>query len=412
MRILAVLLIAALLFGCMAQSGNNAPPAVKPNVTPGVPSNNGSMNNSGNGTMNNSDMLAANGTYKVTAAGVKYFGDTQGYLAKPEKPGSYPGVVMIHEWWGLNDNIKDMARQLASRGYVVLAVDLYDGKVATTPDQAMALVGSLNQSRATENMKAAAAYLRSNEKASRLASLGWCFGGGESLQLSLSGEKMDATVIYYGNVNVSEAQLSAIKWPVLGIFGENDTAIPVATARDFDSKLGSLGVTNEIYIYPGVGHAFANPSGMNYAPEETKDAWNKTLTFLDKYMKGGAPDPPPVPPVNTTPPPVTPPQNQTPPPPPQPSVKEFTIEADDSGFYPSGPLEVGKGDTVKITFKVRSSNVYYGGLQFKSAAFSTGKVSPGGSTGVEFTADDDMTITSYWGTSLVKKADLQVSVSD
>jgi hypothetical protein len=92
-------------------------------------------------------------------------------------------------------------------------------------------------------------------------------------------------------------------------------------------------------------------------------------------------------------------------------VKEYTIEADDNGFYPGSPIEVSKGDSVKITFMVRTNNVYYGGLQFKSTAFSTGKVSPGGSKTVEFTAEGDMTITSYWGASLVKKADLQVKVS-
>ncbi|MEW6721908.1 MAG: dienelactone hydrolase family protein [Candidatus Micrarchaeota archaeon] len=237
------------------------------------------------GDTTNSEMLAMEPKYQVEAGAVRYFGATEGYLAKPAAEGDFPGVVMIHEWWGLNDNIRDMARALASQGYVVLAVDLYEGEYATTQDQARALVSSLNQTRATENLRAAASYLRNSEGAPKVASLGWCFGGGQSMQMALSGERMDATVIYYGNVNVSESQLSPVKWPVLGVFGAEDTAIPVSTARDLEIKLDRLGVENEVYIYPGVGHAFANPSGMNYAPEETKDAWAKTVSFLERHLK-------------------------------------------------------------------------------------------------------------------------------
>lgn len=286
MRLAIILVVAALLLGCAAQGGTNvtgepppsplpAPPAAPP-TAPAIPP---------GGTMNNSDMLGANGTYEVEAAGVNYFEDTSGYLARPKKGGAYPGVIMIHEWWGLNDNIRDMARMLAARGYVVLAVDLYDGKVATTSDEARNLTSSLNQSRAIENMRSALAYLREEGNATKTASMGWCFGGGQSLQVSMSGEDLDATVIYYGNVNANESQLSAIDWPVLGIFGENDTGIPPSAVNAFEARLDSLGIENEIYIYPGVGHAFANPSGMNYAPEETKDAWNKTLSFLERHLK-------------------------------------------------------------------------------------------------------------------------------
>ena len=110
-------------------------------------------------------------------------------------------------------------------------------------------------------------------------------GGGQSLQLALSGEPLDAKVIYYGALVTDESRLSRIKWPVLGIFGDKDQSIPVATVNEFASALDRLGIKNEIYIYPGVGHAFANPSGENYAPNETKDAWNKTVAFPNKYLK-------------------------------------------------------------------------------------------------------------------------------
>lgn len=229
---------------------------------------------------------------------VSYYGNSSGYLVSPLIDNSsnttsqlFPAVVMIHEWWGLNENIKDMADELAKQGYVVLAADMYDGQVATTPDQAMQLVGSVreNPSEAIANLQAAVRYLGSLESvnSSRIASLGWCFGGGQSLQLALNTEgenPLAATVLYYGDPVMDEQELSKIKWPILGIFGDQDESIPVENVTKFEQVLNSTGIPNEIYIYKGVGHAFANPSGDNYAPEETRDAWEKTLAFLKKHV--------------------------------------------------------------------------------------------------------------------------------
>lgn len=226
---------------------------------------------------------------KVTTQEVNYYGDAKGFLAQPKEPGTYPGVIMIHEFWGVNDNIKDMAILLAQEGYVVLAADLYDGKVATTQDEARALAGAVrnNQPEATRNMRAAANYLRDlpNVDGNKIASMGWCFGGGQSLQLALSGEPLAATVIYYGNLVNDTNQLKVIKQPVLGIFGETDMGIPPISVRAFEAGLNQVGVENDIYIYPGVGHAFANPSGARYAANETVDAWEKTVTFLNTHVK-------------------------------------------------------------------------------------------------------------------------------
>jgi carboxymethylenebutenolidase len=240
------------------------------------------------------DSEAATGIQNQT---VSYFGNSSGYLASPLTDNSsnttnqlLPAVVMIHEWWGLNENIKDMANELAKQGYVVLAADMYNGQVATTPDQAMPLAGSVreNPSEAIANLQAAVSYLGSLESvnSSRIASLGWCFGGGQSLQLALNSEEnpLAATVLYYGDLVLDEQELSKIQWPVLGIFGDQDESIPVENVTKFEQALNSTGVSNEIYIYEGVGHAFANPSGDNYAPEETSDAWNKTLAFLKKHV--------------------------------------------------------------------------------------------------------------------------------
>ena len=208
-----------------------------------------------------------------------------GYLAKPVIDGKYPGVVMIHEWWGLNNNIKEMADKLASYGYVVLAVDLYDGKVATTSDQARQLIFSYDLEKGLQNMDSAILFLNDNYSLEKIGSIGWCFGGGQSLNLALNNTDMDATVIYYGSLVTDPKKLSSIKWPILGIFAELDKGITVDSVHQFESTLNELKIQNELYLYSGVDHAFANPSGAGYAPEESKDAWNKTISFLESNLK-------------------------------------------------------------------------------------------------------------------------------
>jgi carboxymethylenebutenolidase len=229
---------------------------------------------------------------------IQYFNDAQGYLVYPvsanDSQRKLPAVVMIHEWWGLNQNIKDMANLLAKNGFVVLAADLYHGKVTDNPQLAMELVQTArnNQNSSTANLQAAVKYLSSapNVDNKKIASLGWCFGGGQSLQLALSSQEhpLAATILYYGTPLVTDKEsLSKIKWPVLGIFGDKDENIPMAEINQFGSSLNQSGIKNEIQVYNGLGHAFANPSGDNYAPEETADAWQKTLSFLKKYVVEG-----------------------------------------------------------------------------------------------------------------------------
>jgi carboxymethylenebutenolidase len=259
---------------------------------------------SGSSTKNVTDLVKSNGNNSSIALEnktVNYFDNVSGYLVYPTSTASLvesnvsannnklPAVVMIHEWWGLNKNIKDMAENLAKEGYVVLAVDLYDGKVANTTDAAQNLVSKVrdNPSESINNLQHAVRYLASleNVNSSQISSLGWCFGGGQSLQLALNTEPeypLAATIIYYGNLVSDQESISKIKWPVLGIFGDQDKSISVESVKQFEEALNANGITNEIYIYEGVGHAFANPSGDNYAPQETQDAWEKTLDFLNK----------------------------------------------------------------------------------------------------------------------------------
>ncbi|MDP3963985.1 MAG: dienelactone hydrolase family protein [bacterium] len=238
------------------------------------------------GIATNVEMLASDSPRPITERDVAYFADRMGFYTAPQEEGNYPGVVMIHEWWGLNDNIRQMARELAKEGYAVLAVDLF-GTVAATAEEARVQTTSLDQAAALENLRAAIRYLKS-QGAQKIASLGWCFGGGQSMQLALAGEDLSGTVIYYGNVVTEQERLASIDWPVLGIFGEADQSIPADRVRQFDAALDEAGVVNAVHIYPGVGHAFANPSGANYAPDETQDAWDKTLRFLSENLKDGA----------------------------------------------------------------------------------------------------------------------------
>ena len=197
-----------------------------------------------------------------------------------------PAVIVIHEWWGLNDNVRQMAERLAGEGYIVLAIDLYAGQVASTPAEARELMLEVieDPEPARANIKAAYDFLET-AGAPRIASLGWCFGGGWSLNTAqLFPEDLDAAVIYYGQVTDDETKLSPVQAPILGLFAADDTGIKVESVEAFRQVLERLEKDHEIHIYPGVGHAFANPTGQRYNAEAAEDAWLKTLDFLARHL--------------------------------------------------------------------------------------------------------------------------------
>ena len=215
--------------------------------------------------------------------------EVQGYLVRPERVDeNLPGVIVIHEWWGLNDNIRMMTRRLADQGYAALAVDLYRGKVAETPDSAgtyARAVGS-NPEPAEENLNQAITWLSDNQSITKTGIIGWCFGGGWSLSASLAfSDKIDATVIYYGRLVTDPDRLQVLDMPILGIFGAEDRGIPVDSVREFESALNSLDKNASIHVYEEANHAFANPSGTRYNPEAAEDAWEKTAAFFEEYLK-------------------------------------------------------------------------------------------------------------------------------
>jgi carboxymethylenebutenolidase len=204
------------------------------------------------------------------------YGMATGFYAEPTAVGDYPGVVLIHEWWGLNDGMKEAAKKVAAEGYRVLAVDLYHGQVATTPEEARTYVGGVNQAEATANIAAATAYLRENDD--RVAVWGYCFGGGQAMRATVSAADPDAVVIYYGQLN--ESGVEEIDAPMLLVYGTEDTSTTVAMAESFTTAATSEGVDVQLHIYEGVGHAFANPSNAKHDPAKTADAWEKTIAFL------------------------------------------------------------------------------------------------------------------------------------
>lgn len=225
---------------------------------------------------------------KTTGKMINYYNTANGYLARPDDAERHPGIILIHEWWGLNENMKLTADKLANEGYIVLAVDLYNGKSAANADEARVLVSAVRPDEAVANLKGAKAFLKETENATKVGSFGYCFGGGQSMQLAVSGEPLDATVIYYGSLVTEPALLEKIKWPVLGVFGELDTSIPVSRVNEFEEALADAGVEREIHVYPAVGHAFANPSNPGHAVGPTADAWAKTLAFLARNLKDEA----------------------------------------------------------------------------------------------------------------------------
>jgi carboxymethylenebutenolidase len=212
-----------------------------------------------------------------------------GFLAMPKDAAEpLPGIIVIHEWWGLNDQIKAAARRLAGAGYVALAVDLYGGATATTPDKAQALMTTFlgDRDAGRKNLRQAYDYLEKYALAPRIGSVGWDLGGSWSLQTALLfPEDLDGLVMYYGQVAVDRDQLGKLKVPILGFFGSEDKSIPVRDVQTFRATLNELGKNAEVLIMIGADHGFANPMGSNYNERSAEEAWTKTLEFLKHNLK-------------------------------------------------------------------------------------------------------------------------------
>jgi len=211
-----------------------------------------------------------------------------GYLATPEKPGRYPALVVIHEWWGLTDWVKGETQKLAGQGYVALAVDLYRGKVTSDPEEAHELMRGLPDDRALSDLEAAFNYLgtRKDVEPGHIGSIGWCMGGGFSLQLAIHEPRLAACVVNYGALPTDPAELQQIAAPVLGNFGALDRGITPDDVNAFEKTMTGLGKNVNVKIYDGAGHAFENSTNTaGYRPEAAADAWGRSLAFLNKSLK-------------------------------------------------------------------------------------------------------------------------------
>lgn len=194
-----------------------------------------------------------------------------------------PAVIVIHEWWGLNDQIKAVTAALAEEGFLAVAVDLMDGAVAATPDEAQALAAAVVTEEATDTLVGWAQWLGVHDASSRrLATVGWCFGGGWSLDASIA-TPVDATVVYYGRVTRTARDLQRLKGPVLGHFATRDRFVDRAMVAAWQREMDMAGKAHVAYWYDA-DHAFANPTDGRYDREDAALAWQRTLAFLNEHL--------------------------------------------------------------------------------------------------------------------------------
>jgi len=226
---------------------------------------------------------------KATTVSFKSGNETvSGYLVLPGTGGRHPAIIVIHEWWGLNDWVKEEAQKLAEQGYAALAVDLYRGRSTADPNEAHELMRGLPQDRGMRDLEAAFDYLasRPDVDAKKIGSIGWCMGGGWSIQLAVAEPRLAACVVNYGALPTDPAAIAKIHAAVLGNFGAEDRGIPPESVHAFERAMKAAGKSIDVKIYDGAGHAFENPNNKaGYRPEATADAWARIVAFFAKTLK-------------------------------------------------------------------------------------------------------------------------------
>lgn len=214
---------------------------------------------------------------------------TVGYIVAPEGDGPFPAVVLIHEWNGLVDRVRQVADALADEGYVALAADMYSGEIGTNREENVALMqkAQADPDRVIANLNAAVSYLRSrSDVTGKVAAMGWCFGGGVALSYALGGERHEGTAIFYGSLIEDPDVLASIDHPVYGTFAELDGGIPPDQVNRFAEALRAAGVENDIHIYDDVNHGFW--LWVDRDPETTAapaaDAWSRLKAYLQRVL--------------------------------------------------------------------------------------------------------------------------------
>ena len=212
----------------------------------------------------------------------------QGIVYTAAGKGPFPGLIVIHEWWGLNDWVKEQGSKLADQGYVALVVDLYRGKVATTPDEAHQIMRGVPEDRAKRDLHAAFEFLASqpNVRKDRIGAIGWCMGGGYALDVALQESTLAADVVNYGHLATDPEALKKINAPILGLFGAQDKGITPDDVHKFAEGMQRLGKKIDVKIYDDAGHAFENPNNKDgYRSADAADAWQRTVNFLAANLK-------------------------------------------------------------------------------------------------------------------------------
>jgi carboxymethylenebutenolidase len=205
-----------------------------------------------------------------------------GALAMPQGVPA-PTVVLIHEWWGLNDQIKAVAAEFGRLGYLAVAVDLMGGNVANTPDEARALTGEVRAQEASDTLAGWVEWLRVHDASNRrIGTIGWCFGGGWSLAASIA-SPVEATIVYYGRVNRTADELMRLKGPVLGHFASRDKFIDKMMVSAWEKEMEKAGKTYTTHWYDA-DHAFANPTSARYDEANAKLAWERSLKFFEANL--------------------------------------------------------------------------------------------------------------------------------
>lgn len=215
---------------------------------------------------------------------------TRGYLAVPRGAGPFPALIIIHEWNGLVDRVRQVADAFAAQGYVTLAADLYQGRTGSGPEENRRLASEArgNMPAVIANLNAAQRFLRQRaDVTGKIGVMGWCFGGGVALSYALGGEHHDATAMFYGSLVTDPAELQKLGHPLYGTFARQDQGIPPDQVRKFKATLDSLGVQNDVHIYDPVGHGFwlyvDQDPGTREAP--ARDAWSRLLRFLGSVLR-------------------------------------------------------------------------------------------------------------------------------
>ncbi len=213
----------------------------------------------------------------------------QAYLAKPDGDGPFPSVLLIHEFYGINQDIIQKADLLAEQGYQVLAVDAYRGKTTHLIPHAIWLVLTTPQGQIEADIDASYRYLAqlAESDPGNIAAVGFCFGGTQVMHLATRNPDLAAAAIFYGSGPITEPdELGEMgqSGPILGIYGEQDQSIPVSQVRAFEAAMNSRGISNQVNIYPGVGHAFVTMESMS-VPGAAQQAWRQMLDFLNDNIK-------------------------------------------------------------------------------------------------------------------------------